>query len=110
MFQNRSAASTDILHEYFVPRDRAAGFVDALRGIIRRQRPNLLNVTVRSVNEDQDTFLRYADQGVMAFVMLFVQERTAEGEARMQERYRRRKERIAARQARKAATQTGAAR
>ena len=84
VFQNRSLNSTDILHEYFVPRERVAGFVAAMRGAMTQHRPNLLNVTVRAVDEDTDTFLRYADKPMMAFVMLFVQERTGNGEARMQ--------------------------
>jgi FAD/FMN-containing dehydrogenase len=84
VFQNRSPHSTDILHEYFVPRDRVAGFLAAMRGAIAQHRPNLLNVTVRAVDEDTETFLRYADKPMMAFVMLFVQERTGDGEARMQ--------------------------
>jgi FAD/FMN-containing dehydrogenase len=85
VFQNRSADTTDILHEYFVPRDRAAGFVARMREIITSRGANLLNVTVREVNEDQDTFLRYADQPMLAFVMLYVQEKTPAGEAAMEE-------------------------
>jgi FAD/FMN-containing dehydrogenase len=81
---NRTAATTDILHEYFVPPHRVVGFVEALRRIIPRHKANLLNITVRGVNEDRDTFLRYADQPMFAFVMLFVQERTAAGEQQMQ--------------------------
>jgi FAD/FMN-containing dehydrogenase len=84
VFENRSADSTDVLHEYFVPRQRLAGFVDAMRAIIPSHNANLLNVTVRSVHQDTDTFLRYADRPMMAFVMLFVQERTPAGEQRMQ--------------------------
>ncbi len=84
VFQNRSAHSTDILHEYFVPRHRLAGFVEAMRRIIPQYDANLLNVTVRAVNEDKDTFLRYADQPMIALVMLFVQDRTNAGETRMQ--------------------------
>jgi FAD/FMN-containing dehydrogenase len=84
VFQNRSRNSTDILHEYFVPRSRVAGFVAAMRAIISQHRPNLLNVTVRAVNEDTDTLMRYADKPMMAFVMLLVQERTGSAEARMQ--------------------------
>lgn len=83
LYANHTDDSTDILHEYFVPRARATAFVDDMRKIITRQQPNLLNVTVRLVKEDTDTFLRYADQPVVAFVMLFVQEKTPEGEARM---------------------------
>jgi hypothetical protein len=84
IYQNRSAESTDILHEYFVPRDRVAEFVEAMRKISPRHGANLLNVTIRAVNEDEDTFLRYADQPMIAFVMLFVQDRTSAGEVRMQ--------------------------
>ena len=84
VFQNRSAESTDILHEYFVPRQQVASFVTAMREIIPEHNANLLNVTVRAVNEDEDTFLRYADQSLLAFVMLFVQDRTRAGEARME--------------------------
>lgn len=84
VFQNRTSNSTDILHEYFVPRDRAAGFVETMRNLIPRHGANLLNVTVRAVNKDEDTFLRYADQPMIAFVMLFVQDRTDAGEMRMQ--------------------------
>jgi FAD/FMN-containing dehydrogenase len=62
-----------------------AGFVDAMRRIIGQSSPNLLNVTIRSVNEDEDTFLRYADGSMLAFVMLFVQNRTSADETRMQE-------------------------
>lgn len=85
IFQNRSADTTDILHEYFVPRDRAAGFIGRMRGVLAEQKANLLNVTVREVNEDPDTFLRYADQPMLAFVMLFVQQKTAAGEQAMSE-------------------------
>lgn len=84
VFQNRSADSTDILHEYFVPRHHAASFVAAMRKIIPRHEGNLLNVTIRAVNEDTDTFLRYADGPLVAYVMLFVQERNKNGERRMQ--------------------------
>ena len=34
VFQNHSEDSTDILHEYFVPRHRVVGFVQAMRRII----------------------------------------------------------------------------
>jgi FAD/FMN-containing dehydrogenase len=84
VFQNRSARSTDILHEYFVPRRRVTGFVEAMRKIISEHRANLLNVTVRGVNTDEDTFFRYATQPMIAFVMLFEQDRTDAGESGMQ--------------------------
>jgi len=84
VFENRSTETTDILHEYFVPRHRAPKFVSAMRDILREHEPNLLNVTVRSVERDEDTFLRYADQQMIAFVMLYVQQRTDAGERAME--------------------------
>lgn len=84
VFENRSANSTDILHEYFVPRHRSASFVAAMKKIIPTHEANLLNVTIRAVNQDNDTFLRYASRPLVAYVMLFVQERSKNGEAQMQ--------------------------
>jgi len=54
-----------------------------VRDIVRAHDANLLNVTVRDVREDRDTVLRYADGPLIAFVMLFLQPRTDEGEAAM---------------------------
>ena len=85
VFQNRTKASTDILHEYFVPRATIAGFLDDLRQVVEEHAADLLNVTVRSVNTDNDSFLRYADKHVFALVLLFNQPRTEEGERRMQD-------------------------
>ena len=82
-FENRSAATTDILHEYFVPRGAAGAFIDSLRTVVARHGADLLNVTVRSVEADPDTVLRYADGPTTAFVLLFSQDRTDAGEARM---------------------------
>ncbi len=89
LFENRLADSTDILHEYFVPEDRIELFVDRIRTIIPECGGNLLNVTVRSIEQDDDTFLRYADGPMLSLVMLFNQKRTAEGEAAMQALTRR---------------------
>ncbi|MBC8288685.1 MAG: FAD-binding oxidoreductase [Planctomycetes bacterium] len=89
IYANRQADSTDILHEYFVPEDRIELFVDRLREIIPAENGNLLNVTVRHIDEDTDTFLRYADGPMLALVMLFNQKRTDEGEAAMRKLTRR---------------------
>lgn len=83
VFENRSTDTTDILHEYFVPEERAGAFLERARTLVRGHGADLLNVTVREVQEDPDTFLRYADQELLAFVMLFTQSRTEEGEERM---------------------------
>lgn len=84
VFENRSVGSTDILHEYFMPRDGVAGFVQELRRIVPAHGGDLLNVTVRFIDTDEDTFLRYADGPMFALVMLFAQPTTAAGDAAMQ--------------------------
>jgi len=83
VFANRAADRTDILHEYFVPRLRVEEFADELRRIIPAHEVDLLNITVRAVNEDTDTFLRYATEPMIALVMLFSQDRDAAGDAKM---------------------------
>jgi FAD/FMN-containing dehydrogenase len=83
-FQNRSAETTDILHEYFIPRPRVGEFLDAVRRILPDHDGNLLNVTVRGIETDDDTFLHYADPDMFALVMLFQQPRTAAGDAAME--------------------------
>jgi len=81
-FRNRSAASTDILHEYFVPRAQLGQFVATAQRIIPRHGVDLLNVTVRYVDTDHDSYLRYATEPMFALVMLFNQPTTAAGDSR----------------------------
>lgn len=84
VFQNRSPDTTDILHEYFVPRGSFGAFVARMQEIVPRHAGNLLNVTVRSIETDTDTQLRYATEPVFSFVMLFQQRRDEAGEAAME--------------------------
>jgi FAD/FMN-containing dehydrogenase len=83
-YLDHSVETTDILHEYFVGRERAGQFLIAARKIIRKHNGDLLNVTVRDVRADHDTFLNYATQDLLAFVMFFSQPRTPMGDAEMQ--------------------------
>jgi FAD/FMN-containing dehydrogenase len=84
-YLDHSDATTDILHEYFLPREGAVPFLSQARQIIRYQHADLLNVTVREVETDSDTFLRYADQPMIAFVMFFSQRRTAAADRDMEQ-------------------------
>lgn len=84
VYADRSRRSTDILHECFIPQDRLPSFLENARRIVLDRDADLLNVTVREILEDTDTFLRYADQEMFALVMLFSQDRTPEAEARME--------------------------
>jgi FAD/FMN-containing dehydrogenase len=83
LYQERNADRTDILHEYFIPPQEVARFLDRSREIIPRHNGELLNVTIRNVREDRDSFLRYADGEMFAFVMLFNQPRSEEADEKM---------------------------
>ena len=84
-YLDHSDATTDILHEYFLPRDGAVLFLRQARTIIRAHGADLLNVTVREVQADNDTFLRYANQPLIAFVMFFSQPRNPGADRDMEE-------------------------
>ncbi len=62
---------TDILQEYFIPYDRMPEFVDRLRTIVKKNKANLLNVTIRTVHKDTVTALPYAKQDMFGFVLYF---------------------------------------
>ncbi|MCU1286916.1 MAG: linked oxidase domain protein [Acidobacteriales bacterium] len=79
-----SSTWTDILHEYFLPRERVGSFLLEAKHIILRYKADLLNVTVREVESDSDVFLKYADQRMFAFVMFFNQERTLNADHQME--------------------------
>ena len=49
-----------------------------------KHHPDLLNITVRNVEPDQDSFLRYAPEEVFGLVMLFSQRRDAAADREMQ--------------------------
>ncbi|WP_316818179.1 FAD-binding oxidoreductase [Pedobacter nyackensis] len=83
VFQNRDSNYTDILHEYFVPGDSLAGFIGAVQKIIPDFKVDLLNITVRNVMTDKDTFLSYAKKDVFGLVMLFNQKRDKTAEYEM---------------------------
>lgn len=83
-FADRDPQSTEILHEYFIPIDRLTEFLDKARPIYLRNKSDLLNMTVRNVEPDQDTFLHYANEEVFGLVMLFHQGMDAGAETAMQ--------------------------
>ncbi|MEM8537032.1 MAG: FAD-binding oxidoreductase, partial [Pseudomonadota bacterium] len=80
---DRNPDRTDILHEYFVAPDRFAEFAQICRGIIPASFQEFLNVTLRFVDRDPDSWLAYATVPRIAAVMSFSQEMTARAEADM---------------------------
>jgi FAD/FMN-containing dehydrogenase len=83
-FANRSPDATEILHEYFIPPEHLADFIETIRPILLRHKPDLLNITVRKVKADSDTFLRYAPQDRFALVMYFHQQVDAKSDQMME--------------------------
>jgi FAD/FMN-containing dehydrogenase len=83
-FRELNADRTDVLHEYFLPADGIEAFLSRARSIIATHRGDLLNVTIRNVLTDNDSFLRYAVRDVFGFVMLFNQARTPEADHDME--------------------------
>jgi FAD/FMN-containing dehydrogenase len=74
---------TNILQEYFIPREKMAAFVDGMRAIVNDDLANLLNVTIRVVHRDTITALPYAKQDVFAFVLYFNQKLNETASIRM---------------------------
>ena len=72
---------TDILHEYFVSPDHFADFIDVCRAVIPSSYQEMLNITLRFVTQDEESYLSYATTDRIACVMLFSQEMTARAEA-----------------------------
>ncbi len=81
LYEEHSRNRVNTLHEYFVPREQFAAFITSAQKIIPDHDIDLMNVTVRDVRMDSDTFLRYADQDMFALVMLFNHETSDEADA-----------------------------
>lgn len=80
---DRDDSRTDILHEYFIAPDKFAGWVSACREVIPSSYQDLLNITLRYVAQDGESWLSYAPADRIACVMLFSQEKTHRGEQDM---------------------------
>jgi decaprenylphospho-beta-D-ribofuranose 2-oxidase len=61
----------DLLQEYFIPVEEFAGFVEDMKSVLQGADLNLLNITVRYVNQDQEAVLSYAKEEMFALVCLF---------------------------------------
>ncbi|MDK0291588.1 FAD-binding oxidoreductase [Salmonella enterica] len=64
---------TEILQEYFVPIDEFTIYLDDLREVLEKEELNLLNITVRYVNKDEEAVLSYAKEEMFALVLLINQ-------------------------------------
>jgi len=80
--KNNLKNDTDILQEYFIPRDQFVSFVDGLRRIMQDNETNLLNASVRVVHQE-DNVLNYAPGDMFSVVLYINQPTTPEGNEQM---------------------------
>ena len=79
---NNLKNETDILHEYFIPRDQFVSFIDGLRAIVTEHSVNLLNASVRVVHRE-DNFLTYAPTEAFSVVLYINQSTDEAGNTKM---------------------------
>ncbi|MEP3347108.1 MAG: FAD-binding oxidoreductase [Litoreibacter sp.] len=80
---DRDDTRADILHEYFIAPEKFAGWINACREVIPSSYQELLNITLRYVAQDRESWLSYAPADRIACVMLFSQEKTHRAEEDM---------------------------
>ncbi|MWC29822.1 FAD-binding oxidoreductase [Paenibacillus sp. MMS18-CY102] len=61
----------DLLQEYFIPMDEYADFLRDFGTVLKRHKLDLLNITVRYVDQDEEAALSYARKDMFALVCLF---------------------------------------
>lgn len=81
--EHTSSQTTDLLQEYFVPRDQFSSFIDELRTIVQEEKVNLLNASVRYLNPNKEAHLSYAHEEGFAIVILVNQRLTPIAEEQM---------------------------
>ena len=83
LIENKDTSSTDLLQEYFIPERNFNQFITDMKPILKNSKIDLLNITIRGVHQDNDSYLSYARENVFGFVLLFNQKKTDEQEAEM---------------------------
>jgi len=85
LIENKDTATTDILHEYFIPERNFNKFINNMKPILLNSNIDLLNITIRRIEADTVTIMNYAKETVYGFVILFNQRKTEEQELKMKE-------------------------
>lgn len=83
LIENKDTSSTDILHEYFIPERHFTDYINELKTVLPNQQIDLLNITIRGVYKDNDSYLNYAKENVFGFVFLFNQKKNENDEIEM---------------------------
>lgn len=83
LIENKDSNSTDILHEYFIPERNFKQYINELKKVMPNKHIDLLNITIRGIYKDNDSYLNYARENVFGFVLLFNQVKNNKSEAEM---------------------------
>ncbi|MGV0924093.1 FAD-binding oxidoreductase [Empedobacter tilapiae] len=83
LIENKDNSSTDLLQEYFIPERNFNQFIEDIKPILKNSKIDLLNITIRGVHQDNDSYLNYARENVFGFVLLFNQKKTEKQEEDM---------------------------
>lgn len=83
LIENKDNSSTDLLHEYFIPERNFNQYINDIKSILKKSKIDLLNITIRGVQQDNNSYLNYARENVFGFVFLFNQKKTDEQETEM---------------------------
>jgi FAD/FMN-containing dehydrogenase len=85
LIKNKNPNATDILQEYFIPERNFNQFIKDFKPIVKTSKIDLINITIRAVNKDVDSYMDYAKEDVFGFVFLFNQNKTKSQENAMKE-------------------------
>ena len=80
--KNSLKNDTDILHEYFIPRDNLMPFLAGMRDIFKKESTNILNISIRVLHKE-DIALNYAPQDAFSVVLYINQTTDDAGNAKM---------------------------
>lgn len=83
LIENKDPGSTDLLQEYFIPERNFNQYLKEIKPILLESDIDLLNITIRAVNKDEDSFMNYAKEDVFGFVFLFNQKKNEKEEDQM---------------------------
>jgi hypothetical protein len=83
LIENKDSKSTDILHEYFIPERNFKKYINEIKKVLPNKHIDLLNITIRGVYKDDDSYLNYAKENVFGFVLLFNQVKNSKSETEM---------------------------
>jgi FAD/FMN-containing dehydrogenase len=70
--------STYVLQEYFVPVEQFDTFYPLMTGILKKNKVNVINISIRHAKQDPGTLLAWANTEVFAFVLYYKQGTTQE--------------------------------